>query len=75
MSCECESWCLTVESTTRLRNWHNKRIREVCRVTMTQPYVHRTTSRGLQKRTGVFSLEHELGSRILLWAGHVARMP
>ena len=30
---------------------------------------------GLQKRTGVFSLEHNLASRTLLWAGHVARMP
>ena len=29
----------------------------------------------LQKRTGVFSLEHYLASRTLLWAGHVARMP
>ena len=40
-----------------------------------QSYVHRITSKSLQKRTGVFSLEHELGSRTLLWAGHVARMP
>ena len=28
----------------------------------------------LQKRTGVFSLEHYLASRTMLWAGHVARM-
>jgi len=27
----CESWCLTAESISRLRNWHNKRIREMCR--------------------------------------------
>ena len=31
--------------------------------------------KGLQKRAGVFSLEHELGSRTLLLADHVARMP
>ena len=35
----------------------------------------RITSVCLQKRTGVFSLEHYLASRTLLWAGHVARMP
>jgi hypothetical protein len=29
----------------------------------------------LQKRTGVFSLEHYLASRTLLWAGFVTRMP
>ena len=69
-----ESWCLTAESTTRLRNWHNKRIHEMCRVMM-RSHVHRITSKSPQKRTGVFSLEHELGSRTLLWTGRVARMP
>jgi hypothetical protein len=70
----CESWCLTAESVQRLANWHNKRIREMCRVTMLQTHVYRITSESLQKRTGVFSLEHYLASRTLLWAGHVARM-
>jgi len=71
----CESWCLTAESISRLRNWHNKRIREMCRVTMCQSFVHQISSASLQKRTGVFSIEHYLASRTLLWAGHVARMP
>jgi hypothetical protein len=70
----CESWCLTAESVRRLANWHNKRVREMCRVTMLQTYVYRITSESLQQRTGVFSLEHYLASRTLLWAGHVARM-
>ena len=59
----------------RLSSWLNKRVREMCRVTMCQTFVHRITSESLQKRTGVFSLEHYLASRMLLWAGHVARMP
>jgi len=42
---------------------------------MCQTFVHRITSVSLQKRAGVFSLEHYLASRTLLWAGHVARMP
>ncbi len=70
----CESWCLTAESVRRLANWHNKRIREICRVTMLQTQVYRITSESLQRRAGVFSLEHDLASRTLLWAGHVARM-
>ncbi len=40
---------------------------------MLQMHVYRITSESLQKRTGVFSLEHYLASRTLLWAGHVAR--
>jgi len=71
----CESWCLTAESIDRLRNWHNKRIREMCRVTMCQSFVHQISSLSLQKRTGVFPIEYYLASRTLLWAGHVARMP
>ena len=42
---------------------------------MFQTYVHQITSVSFQKRTGVFSFEHFLASRTLLWAGHVARMP
>ena len=70
----CKSWCLTAESVRWLANWHNKRVREMCRVTMLQTHVYRITSESLQKRTGVFSLEHHLASCTLLWAGHMARM-
>ena len=41
-------------------------MREMCRVTMRQTFVHRITSESLQKLTGVFSLEHYLASRTLL---------
>ena len=47
----------------------------MCRVTIYITFSQRITSVNLQKRTGVFSLEHYLASRTLLWAGHVARMP
>ncbi len=53
----CVSWCLTAESVRQLANWHNKRICEMCRVTMPQTHVYRITSESLQKRTGSFSLE------------------
>jgi len=36
----CESWCLTAESISRLRNWHNKRMHEMCRLAMCQSFVH-----------------------------------
>ena len=62
----CESWCLTAESVSRLRNWHNKRIREMCRVTMCQSFVHQISAVSLQKRMGVFSIEYCLASRTTL---------
>jgi hypothetical protein len=67
--CGCESFCLNAEAIMHLRNWHNKRLREMCRVTMCQTFVHQITSVSLQKRTGVFSLGNYLGSCTLLWAG------
>ena len=47
----------------------------MCRVTMCQAMAHRITSRSLQKRTGLFDLQHYVARRTLLWAGHVARIP
>ena len=41
----CKSWCLTAESISRLCNWHNKRIREMCRVTIFQSIVHQDLQR------------------------------
>ncbi len=56
----CESRCLTAVSVRRLANWlanwHNKRIREVCSITMLQTYVFRINSESLKKCTGVLSL-------------------
>ena len=43
----CESWCPTVSSIRRLRSWHSKRVREMCRVTMFKNYVNRITSNGV----------------------------
>jgi hypothetical protein len=71
----CGSWCLTAKAIARLRNWHNKRLSEMGRVTVCQTFVYRITSVIFQKRTGVFSIKHCFASRTLLWAGHVARMP
>ncbi len=61
----CKSRFLTAELVRRLANWHTKRIREMCRVTVLQKHVYCITSESLQKRTGVFSL-HCLASRTLL---------
>ena len=41
---------------------------------MLQTHIYCIASESLQKRSGVFSLEHSLASCSLLWAGHVAEM-
>ena len=46
----------------------------MCRVTMLQTHVYRITSESLQKRTGVFSLEHYLASRTLLQNASCSRV-
>jgi hypothetical protein len=71
----CESWCLTQKGMlTPLRNWHNKRIREMCRVTMHQVELYGITSVELQKRIGIWDLDYYVGRRTLQWVGHVVRM-
>ena len=59
---------------TPLRNWHNKRIREMCRVTMHQVELYSINSVKLQKRIGIWDLDYYVGRRTLQWVGHVACM-
>ena len=40
----CESWCLMAESISRLRKWHNKRIRKICTVAICQMSAHQISS-------------------------------
>ena len=42
---------------TPLRNWHNKRIREMCRVTMHRVELYGITLVELQKRIGIWDLD------------------
>ena len=59
---------------TPLRNCHNKRIREICRVTMHQVGLYSITSVKLQKRIGIWDLDYYVGRRTLQWVGHVVRI-
>ena len=57
---------------TPLRTWCNKRIREMCRVTLHQEDLYGITSVELQKRIGIWDLDYYVGRRTLQWVGHVA---
>ena len=71
----CGSWCLMQNGIfTPLRNWHNKRIREMFRVNMRQVELYSITSAELQKRTGIWDLDCYVGRRTPQWVGHVARI-
>ena len=70
----CESWCLTADLVRTLASWRHARLREVCRVTMHQVWIHRITTEELYERIGVQSIEYYIRVRTLRWVGHVVRM-
>ena len=69
-----ESWCLRQDSKQRLRVFFNNCVRSICRVTVRQVYRHRISNEQLQKRLGIKDFDYYYDSRMLRWAGHVARM-
>ena len=71
----CECWSLKGKELQRLRVFYNRCIRSMCKVTMKQVFVHRISTAELLKRLGIRSLEYYYNTRLLRWAGHVARMP
>jgi hypothetical protein len=71
----CECWSLKGKELQRLRVFYNRCIRSMCKVTMKQVFVHRISTAELLERLGIRSLDYYYNTRLLRWAGHVARMP
>ena len=71
----CEVWPLKKKELRRLSTFYNRCVRSMCRVTMKQVFVHRISTADLLNRLGIQSLEYYYTTRLLRWAGHVARMP
>ena len=69
-----ESWSMTEILLNRLRVFHNSCARAMCRVTMHHIIKHHIHNADLHKRLSIHSLDHYYNSRLLRWAGHVARM-
>lgn len=70
-----ESWCLREDLFQRLRVFFNSCVRQMCRVTRAHVWRHRITTEDLLERLNLFSFDEYYNSRLLRWAGHVARMP
>ena len=73
--CGCEAWSLREDLFKRLRSFHNRCARSMCRVNLNHTYRHHITSASLFRRLGILDIDSYFQSRILRWAGPVARMP
>jgi hypothetical protein len=71
----CEVWCLKEKQLCRLRSFHNRCARSMCRITMRHTIRCHVRSRDLFARLGIQTLDRYYHHRTLRWAGHVARMP
>ena len=69
-----ESWCLTEKLLRKLRTFHHRCVRAMCRVTRKHTRVHRISTVELLYRTGLSPIDTYITRRQLRWAGHVARM-
>ena len=70
----CEVWCLTEELYNKIRLFHSRCIRAMCRVNRTHTWKHHISSEELLKRTGLKPIDIYITQRQLRWAGHVSRM-
>lgn len=70
-----EVWCLREDLLGRLRSFHHRCVRTMCRVNMAHTIRHHISSNSLFARLGIEPLETYYHRRLLRWAGHVSRMP
>ena len=71
----CEVWCLREDLFNRLRRFHHRCVRTMCRITIAHTIRHHISSASLFKRLAVEPFDTYYYRRLLRWAGHVARMP
>ena len=71
----CEVWCLRSDLLARLRRFHHRCARTMCRITIAHTIRHHISTDSLLKRLGVEPLDTYYHRRLLRWAGHVSRMP
>ena len=70
-----EVWCLTEDLFHRLRSFHHRCARTMCRINIAHTIRHHISSESLFGRLDIESLDTYYHRRLLRWAGHIARMP
>jgi hypothetical protein len=69
-----EIWCLREDLFNRLRHFHHRCARIMCRITIAHTIRHRTSA-SLFKGLSIELFDEYYNRRLLRWTGHVARMP
>ena len=70
-----EVWCLKEDLFHRLRSFHHRCARTMCRINIAHTIRHHISSESLFGRLAIESLDTYYHRRLLRWAGHIARMP
>jgi hypothetical protein len=70
-----ESWLLTETVLQRLRCFHARCVRAMCRVTRTHTWEARISTWELTQELGLESIDVYVKRRLLRFVGHIARMP
>jgi len=70
-----EAWSFREDLFKRLRSFHNRCARSMCRVNLHHPFRHHITTLSLFRRLNLLDIDSYYHNRLLRWAGHVARMP
>jgi len=73
--CGCEAWSLRGDLFKRLRGFHNRCARSMCRVNLHHTFRHHITFASPFRRLGILDIGIYFHNWILRWSGHVARMP
>ena len=71
----CESWCLKETLYTELRQFHARCVRSMSRTNLHHTWIHRISTKNLEKELGLDSMNNYIARRQLRWLGHVSRMP
>ena len=70
-----ECWSLTEYLLNKIRSFHHRCVRSMCRVSRYHTRIHRIRTIDLLKRLSISSIDTYICKQQLRWAGHVIRMP
>ena len=70
-----EVWSLREDLYHRLRRFHNRCARTMCRITIAHTIRHRITTNSLFAKLEIDPLDTYYNCHLLRWARHVSRMP
>ena len=70
-----ECWCLTEQLLQKLRSFHNRCVRAMCRVNRMQTHLFRMITSELLQRLSLSPTDVYVSQQQLRWGGHVMCMP